>query len=93
MSYFIDREKIVAQIEGTYCEECETKCNPVKCQPCFVFDFIYSWLGRREDVVRCKYCIHALKDGEEEWCERMPWKALDPSWFCGDGERKEKNDG
>lgn len=41
-------------------------------------------------VVRCKDCIHALKDGKEEWCERMPWKALDPNWFCGDGE--EQND-
>lgn len=44
--------------------------------------------NKKQEVVRCKDCIHACKDSEEEWCERMPWKALDPNWFCADGERR-----
>lgn len=88
MSYLIDREKVVAQIEETYCEECETKGNPYKCQPCFVFDFIHSWLGRREDVVRCKDCLWR---GDDEYCDKHGFQNATDEFFCASG-RKEQED-
>ncbi len=41
-------------------------------------------------VVRCKDCKHQESGKNEKWCELMPWKELNPDWFCADGERREK---
>lgn len=48
-------------------------------------------LKEQPEIVRCRDCIYCkYPQAEKEWCEKRHLYRNGETWFCADGERKEK---